>query len=186
MVSQEEKEKTFEKELELIFDLSIREFTRLCIISAPDYFFTDCPASSTGKYHPITELGPDGTILHTKKVVTVAYELCRGLECEDLRDEILSSCLIHDLLKQGVTRSGHTLKNHPRLAADLVEQVQRDTQLINEDSYNIIRGCVGYHYGPWSNNPWKKSLTSYTAPELCVYLSDYVSSKRCVEVNYKR
>ena len=44
MVSIEEKEKTFEKELQLIFDEHVREFTRLCIVSAPDYFFTDCPA----------------------------------------------------------------------------------------------------------------------------------------------
>lgn len=186
MISPEEKEKIFKKELELIFDLSIREFTRLCIISAPDYFFVDCPASSSGKYHPISELGPDGTILHTKKVITVAYDLCRGLECEERRDEILSACLIHDLLKQGVKKTGHTMKNHPRLAADLVEQVQRDTQLLNEDSYNIIRNCVGYHYGPWSANPWKKNLKDYTPAELCVYMSDYIASKRTIEVNYKR
>jgi len=186
MVSATEKEATFEKEMELIFSLGIREFTRLCVISAPDYFFTDCPASSTGKYHPISELGPDGTILHTKKVLTTAYELCRGLECEDHRDEILSACIIHDLLKQGVKRTGHTMKNHPKLAADLVEQVQRDTQLLDEESYNVIRNCVGFHYGPWSSNPWKKSLHKYTPEELCVYLSDYISSKRCVEINYKR
>ncbi len=96
MVTIEEKSKTFEDELKLIFDDDVREFTRLCVVTAPNYFFTDCPASSTGKYHPISELGPDGTMLHTKKVFTVAYELCRGLDCEQSRDEILSACIIHD------------------------------------------------------------------------------------------
>ena len=182
----EAKEEVFKQELELIFNDNIKEFARLCIVSAPDYFFTDCPASSTGKYHPLSELGPDGTMLHTKKVFTVAYELCRGLGCENSRDEILAACLIHDLVKQGWKRSGHTMKNHPKLGADLVAQVQTDTQMLDEGSYNLIRSCVGYHYGPWSINPWKKPLAKYTPEELCVYLSDYIASKRCVEVDYRR
>lgn len=186
MVSVEEKVAVFEEELKLIFDDGVREFTRLCIIAAPNYFFTDCPASSTGKYHPISELGPDGTMLHTKKIFTLAYELCRGLDCEQSRDEVLSACIIHDLRKQGLTKSGHTTKNHPDLAAKLVEEIQRDTMILSDKSFNTIRNMVGYHYGPWSSGKWRKPLSEYTPEELCVYLSDYVVSKRCVEINYRR
>jgi len=186
MVSIKEKVATFEDELELIFDDSVREFTRLCVIAAPDYFFTDCPASSTGKYHPVSELGPDGTILHTKKVFTLAYELSRGLGCEENRDQILSATIIHDLRKQGLTKSGHTTKNHPDLAAKLVDEVQRDTMLLSEESHNMIRNMVGHHYGLWSYGKWRKPLDKYTPEELCVYLSDYVVSKRCVEINHRR
>ncbi len=186
MVTIEEKNKVFEDELNLIFDDDVKEFTRICIITAPNYYFTDCPASSTGKYHPISELGPDGTMLHTKKVFTVAYELCRGLDCENNRDEILSACIIHDLRKQGLTKSGHTLKNHPDLAAQLVNEVQRDTKLLSNKSHKLISNMVGYHYGPWSSGKWKKELSNYTPEELCVYLSDYIASKRCVEVDYRR
>jgi HD superfamily phosphohydrolase YqeK len=186
MVSIEERSKVFEKELELIFDESIREFTRLCLFEAPDYFFVDCPASSSGKYHPISELGPDGTMLHTKKVFTLAYTLCRGLGCEQNRDQILAATIIHDLRKQGLTRTGHTTRNHPGLAADLVDEVQEATQLLTKESHTMIKNSVGYHYGPWSHHPWQKPLSEYTAEELCVYVSDYVASKREVEVNYKR
>lgn len=186
MVLPEQKEEFFESELRLIFDSNIREFTRLCIIAAPDYFFTDCPASSSGKYHPLDELSWDGTIIHTKKVFTVAYTLCRGLGCEDYRDEILAASIIHDLRKQGLKSTGHTTKNHPDLAAKLVDEVQDATQLLNDNSYSIIRGCVGYHYGPWSTGEWIKDLTDYTSAELCVYLSDYVASKREVSVDYRR
>jgi len=186
MVSIEDKNATFAKELRLIFDDDVREFTRLCIINAPDYFFTDCPASSSGKYHPISELGPDGTILHTKKVFTLAYELCRGLGCEQNRDLILSACIIHDLRKQGLTKSGHTTKNHPDLGAKLVEEVQEATQLLDEKDYESIRSMVGFHYGLWSVGEWKKDLSKYTPEELCVYVSDYVASKRCVEVDFRR
>ena len=186
MVSLEERTKIFEKELELIFDKSVREFARLCLIKAPDYYFVDCPASSTGKYHPLNELGPDGTIIHTKKVVTLAYELCRGLGCEDRRDEILCACIVHDLVKQGWERSGHTHKMHPLFAADLVEEIQRDTQLLKDDSFHIIQNCVKFHYGLWTHSSYVKELAKYTPEELTVYLADYVASKRCVEVNYRR
>jgi len=148
MINEEVKSNTFSEELALIFDDSIREFTRLCIVSAPDYFFVDCPASSTGKYHPIDELSSDGTIIHTKKCFVVAYELCKGLECEDSRDEILSACLVHDLRKQGIEKSGHTVKNHPELAVQLIDETYLATQMISDKSYNLIRNCVGYHYGP--------------------------------------
>ncbi|HLD90970.1 MAG TPA: HD domain-containing protein [Patescibacteria group bacterium] len=185
-ITPEEKAAVFEQELALIFDPSVREFTRLCIMSAPDYVFLDCPASSTGKFHPISELGPDGTILHTKKVFTVAYDLCRGLGCEDRRDEILSACIIHDLRKQGLVKSGHTSKAHPKLGADLTAEVQEATQILEEDSFNIIRKSVGYHYGPWSTGEWLKPLSDYTPEELCVYMSDYIASKKTIEVYYKR
>lgn len=186
MVDELTKEAAFVSELERIFDLTIREFTRLCVISAPDYFFIDCPASTSGKYHPIDELGADGTILHTKKVFTVAYELCRGLQCENHRDEILAACIIHDLRKQGMKQSGHTAKNHPSLGADLVEEVQEATQMLTDKSYNIIRSAVGYHYGPWSTGDWKKPLDKFTPEELCVYLADYVASKRVIHVDHRR
>jgi hypothetical protein len=181
-ITPEEKVATFRSELDLIFDDKIREFTEICLMMAPTYFFVDCPASSSGKYHPIDELCAVGTILHTKKVVTVAYDLSRGLGCEVNRDAIISACVIHDLRKQGVNRTGHTVKYHPDLGAKLVEEVHRDTKILSEKDYNIIRNGVGYHYGPWSIKPWNKPLDKYAPEELCVYLSDYIASKKTLTV----
>jgi hypothetical protein len=183
-ITQEEKVETFKEELDFIYDDSIKLFTELCIIMAPDYFFLNAPSSSSGKYHPIDELGPDGCILHTKRVVTIAYDMCRGLSCEKNRDEIISACLIHDLRKQGTEHSGHTVKNHPDLAAKLVGEVQNDTKILSTVSFNIIRNAVGFHYGPWSQAPWKKPLNTYAPSELCVYLSDYVASKKTLTVKH--
>jgi hypothetical protein len=185
-VSIKEKEEVFSAELLRIHDRKIREFTRLCIIQAPDYLFTDCPSSSSGKYHPIDELCSDGTIIHTKKVFTMAYELVKGFACEDNRDLVLSASIIHDLRKYGKENSGHTLKSHPALAAELVDEVQESTSLLDDYQHKIIRNCVGYHYGPWSEEPWKKDITLYTKEELSVYLSDYVVSKRFIATDYRR
>jgi len=180
------KAKVFEPELRVIFNEGIREFAKLCIVAAPDYFFLDCPASSTGKYHPLDELSADGTIIHTKKVFTLAYELSRGLECESSRDEILAACLIHDLRKQGLKQTGHTARNHPALGANLVKEVQDATQMLSNKSYKMIRTAVGYHYGPWSTGDWKKPVAKYTPEELCLYMADYVAAKKVTSINYKR
>lgn len=186
-ITAEEKVASFGAELEIIFDKTIREFTRLCIIHAPDYFFEDCPSSSTGKYHPLDELGHEGTIIHTKKVFTLAHEMVKGLSCESSRDLVLSACLIHDLRKQGHEKKGFTdMANHCAYAAALVEEVQQATQMLNEFQFNTIRNCVGFHLGPWSHEPWKKSLSEYTPEELTVYMSDFVVSKRFVQIDYKR
>ena len=183
-ITEQEKVATFREELDLIFDETIRFFTEICLMMAPDYFFF-IPSSSSGKYHPIDELGQDGCILHTKRVVTVAYDLCRGLGCEKNRDAIISACIIHDLVKQGKEESGHTVKYHPDLAAKLVEKVQKDIRVLAEKDFNIIRNSVGYHYGPWSVGRWVKPLHEFTLEELCVYLSDYTSSKKTVVVKHK-
>jgi len=182
----EDKVMYFDPELKRIYDNKIREFTRLCITQAPDYIFEDCPSSSSGKYHPLDELSHDGTLIHVKKVFTMAYELVKALDCEENRDLVLSACIIHDLRKQGVTHTGHTLKDHAGLAADLVEEVQAATQLLTDDQYDIIRNCVGYHYGPWSEPPWKKPIEKYSKEELTVFISDYTVSKRFIHTDYRR
>jgi len=89
VLSDEEKVNLFSKELVLIYDPVIKEFTRLCLLHCPEYFFLDCPASSSGKYHSIDELSGDGTVIHTKRVFTVAYDLFVGLGCVKIRDLIL-------------------------------------------------------------------------------------------------
>jgi hypothetical protein len=187
MITPQEKEDTFKEELERIYDKKIREFTRLCIIQAPDYLFEDCPSSSSGKYHPVDELGPDGTVIHTKKVFTIAYELVKALECEDRRDVVLSACIIHDLRKQGNDKSGHTVKDHALHAVNLVDEVQAATGLLTESQHNMIRNSVGRHYGPWTEDEnWKKPILEYTAEELAVFISDFVVSKRFIRADYRR
>lgn len=181
----QEREAIFEAELGLISDTRIREFTKLCLASAPDYFFEDCPASSTGKYHPLNEISWDGTIIHTKKVFNVAYTLCRGLGVEHNRNAILSGCLIHDLVKKGWNNNQWVQKNHPALAAELVEKIQTETQLLTDEEFAIIRNSVFFHYGPWTTKEHAKPMDQYSMEELCVYVSDYLAAKRILDVQYK-
>jgi len=184
----EERLEIFKNELELINNNEVRDFACECIKYVPDYIFTDCPSSSSGKYHPIEELGPDGTILHTKKVFALAYELSRALDCEQHRDEICASALLHDMLKQGPKRSGHTVREHPQLMAKFIADMytEKFKDRLDRDTALIIYYGVFYHYGPWSSIDIRKPMEKYTLEELAVYLADYVSSKRFVTVDVKR
>lgn len=175
----------FKGELALILSSEIREFVEECIKCAPDYIFDDCPSSTSGKYHPIEELGPDGTVLHTKKVFALAYELSRALDCENHRDEVCAAALLHDMLKQGEIKAGHTLKEHPQLMAKFVADIYNNgfKGKINRDSALMIYYGIFYHYGPWTSPSVRKPITEFTQEELCVYMSDYVASKRFISVD---
>jgi hypothetical protein len=183
-----ERVRLFEAELDLIFSKEIREFTEECIKQAPDYVFTDCPSSSTGKYHPVDEVFSGGTILHSRRVTAVAYDICRALDCENHRDEIISACILHDMAKQGLEKSGNTIRTHPQIMAKMVADVYtgKFKDKLNRESALIIYNCIFYHYGLWSSPDIKKDLKSYTFEELCVYISDYIVSKRFIHVDCKR
>jgi hypothetical protein len=99
---------------------------------------------------------------------------------------VLSAAIIHDLRKQGEGNSGHTVKDHAAHGAKLIDEVQEATQLLTEEQYKLLRNCVGYHYGPWSEDPWKKSIDDYTREELALFLSDFVVSKRFIHTDYRR
>ena len=181
-----ERLKIFKEELDLIIRKDIRDFTKTVISAAPDYIFEDCPSSSSGKYHPLDELSNDGTIIHTKKVFVVAYELSRGLGCEENRDVILASALLHDLAKQGLEKSGYTKKNHPQIMAKFIADIYNAAfkDKLDKTSANIIYYATFFHYGPWTDQKVRKPLREYSPEELCVYLSDYITSKRFMKVDY--
>ena len=179
----------FKNELALLTNKDIKDFTKECIRVSPDYVFEDCPSSSSGKYHPVDELSSDGTLIHTKRVFTIAYELARGFGCDHHRDEICAAALLHDMAKQGLESKGHTVKNHPQIMANLVAGVYNNgfKDKLSKESANIIYWAIFYHYGPWhSDESTKKSISNYTPEELCVYTSDYVASKRFIKVDYIR
>jgi hypothetical protein len=183
-----ERIKYFKSELNLISKKDIRDFVKECLKQAPDYVFEDCPSSSSGKFHPLDELAGDGTILHTKKVFAVAYDLSRALDCENHRDEICAAVILHDIVKQGIEKSGHTDKYHPQLGAKFIADVYNNSfkDKLSRESANIIYWCVFYHYGIWTTQGDRKPITKFTQEELCVHLADYITSKRFVSVDYRR
>ena len=178
--------KLFKPELNLIIKKDVLDFTKECIKVAPDYVFDDCPSSSSGKFHPLDELGGDGTVIHTKRVFTLAYDLSRGLGCEHNRDEVCAAALLHDLAKQGLDPTGHTVKDHPQIMAGIIADVYNTgfKTTMDKNSANIIYWSVFHHYGLWTLEKHRKPLIEYSPEERCVYEADYVSSKRYIHIDY--
>lgn len=184
----QERIELFKNELDLIHNEIVREFVIACLEAAPDYVFTDCPSSSSGKFHPLEELSSDGTIIHTKKVFSLAYELSLGLDCAEYRDEICAAALLHDLMKQGSERSGHTVQDHPQLMANKITEVYNEKfkDRMDTTSAQIIYYGVFYHYGPWTLDQFKKPIKDFSPMELAVFIADFIASKRFVHVSYRK
>jgi len=174
-----EKIKMFSKELALIKSFQVKKFVIECLDEAPNYIFTNCPSSSTGKYHSVSEFTPLGNILHTKRVVANCDVMARAFDLEGKdRDLVLGAAILHDMVKQGFKQTGHTVKDHAALGAELVEKVFKTTESkIEKKDYEIIRGCVFYHNGVWTPKPDSIPINSFTTHQLCVHVSDYTATK---------
>ena len=72
------KSELFKNELKTITSDDIRDFAKVVLDDAPDYFFK-VAASSTGKYHQAYALGDGGLMRHTKAVLRI-YNYIIGLE----------------------------------------------------------------------------------------------------------
>ena len=74
MIQKEDRVKLFINELNDITETKVRDFAKILIENADDYFF-EIAASTTGKYHPQFDLGVGGLVRHTRCVAFMA-------ECE--------------------------------------------------------------------------------------------------------
>lgn len=172
----------FNFELSLIGNGRIRKFVELCLGYAPKYIFTDCPSSSSGKYHPEDELGGNGCVIHTCRVVKLVCLLIDGMKDFDHRDEAIAAAIIHDLRKQGMEKSGRTVANHPDLAASLVYEVATlHPDVVDSDVVDALYNAVGYHYGQWGTGNWVcKDFYNSDIDRLSkvVHVADYLASRK--------
>lgn len=181
----------FTKELEYIENEDLRYFVTQCLIQAPKYFYR-VPASSSGKYHPKQDLGEGGLVRHTKAVVQVAMDLIRCeqfLSSKESKDEIISACILHDVIKNGFEDSGKTDIEHPLLACEFIEKIF----LSNEDydkiwtKKNLIQCYIKSHMGIWNKdkkgNEILPLIGEYNDCGLLVHLADYIASRKYVDMS---
>lgn len=185
-MSRDDRFATFKPELERIESQVIREFAMECLAKVPEYFFVACPSSSSGKYHPSDELSGNGSVLHTKRVCRLIPEFTAAYDVQHNNDLLLCAGILHDSFKQGVKKSGHTMVNHPLLAADSAAEVYKSDVGkfigITRDEAAMIYRAVLYHMGKWGKGKCAKSLCDYSREEMCVHLADVAASRSWVKV----
>ncbi len=146
-----QKKKFFNEELLDIKNGGMKKFLIETLDKFPDYFFNDCPASSTGKYHPPRLNKPDGTYVHTRLVVRIVKELARISNLDINRTEALVvAAICHDMNKYGTERGEHTVFEHPELAVKVIRKIYWDNpDLISFQLFTLMTDSMKYHYGRW-------------------------------------
>lgn len=182
----EERIETFNKEISLIENSTVKEFVKEALGLLPDYFFT-IPASSTGKYHPQYALGTGGLVRHTKAAVRIAYELFRidyWNFTQEEQDIMLASLILHDGCKSGLTHSQYTLTEHPLIVAKLIREHFFQH---GDDIKNSVAECIETHMGQW-NKDYRTNAEVLPLPKTrlqkFVHMCDYLASRKCLELNF--
>lgn len=191
-----QKIKIFEKELHLIGGIEtenevnddIKKFVMRVLLKVPDYFF-QCPASSTGKYHPSFSCETNGLSKHVKAAVKIAIDL---FEIEvfnfDVRTRglIIASLLLHDCAKNGFNGSQYTLADHPLLITKFIED-NIELEDFPEEDFLILKSAINSHMGKW-NTSYKGNKEILPKPkgklEYFVHICDYLSSKKYITFNF--
>ena len=170
----------FEEELKLIVDKDIQNFTRKCLGLAPAYFW-EMPASMTGRHHPKDELVKGGQVLHVRKMVKVAEDLCLMYAVTPYeRDCVLSAAIMHDLCKCGYPdQMPHTLSGHGPLWIKVGEQVATQKQFMETPYLHLIAKLISCHMGRF-DIPF---LNSDDQLINIIQISDYLVSRKYVKIS---
>jgi len=161
----------FKEELSLIQDREVLDLIEALLVFTPSYFWR-IKGSTTGKYHPEDENKPGGKVLHVKRAVHVAKELCHMENILSPRkDMLLGAMILHDMFCQGLEdNKDFTDMAHPYY----VRQVS--PQLANMKYYNHVTEIIEGHMGRWSSNETPIIYDSQLVK--LGQIADYISSKR--------
>lgn len=191
-MTKEEKISYFQTEIDLIQSDDLKLFLTLAIENMFDYVFTK-PASSSGKYHPMSDLGEGGLIRHIKGVFYLGYDMLNleqnyPLYPQRERDMMLIALILHDSWKYGNNDKErvHTLAEHPLLAATWVEQDEIFDGVISQEDRKFIGGCIASHSGQWNTNKKKEEILPKPQNKFqqFVHLCDYIASRRYLNFDF--
>ena len=148
----------------------------------PSYFWT-IPASSSGKYHPITDLGEGGLVRHSLMVYRVALDLLESKQNTTIdRDDTIIAALFHDCCKQGYKENGQTCFLHPVYASEMIMGLAEC--YFNEVPLYIDRiiSAIATHMGKWNTSKYEEGelLTPKTEFEMLIHEADYIASRKYV------
>jgi len=169
----------FESVLSLIKNDDIRDFCKLLLNDADDYFF-EKPASSTGKYHPQYALGDGGLARHSMAVALIINDILETNCYKFTRDEkdlLICAAIVHDIKKYGNNGSSFTVKNHPELACEYIINENKKTKLKSEYAV-FISEAVLTHMGQFGNEEPR------TDAQKLLHIADCLASRKYFETKF--
>lgn len=177
---------TFEKAIDTIENEELREFAHICAKCIPTYFWT-IPASSSGKYHPITDLGEGGLVRHSLMVYRVGLDLLiqNDITNSNICDMVKFASLFHDCCKAGLQNEpeSNTQHEHPIYAAGLIKYIylyNNNNNPLIEKMVKSICMAIRTHMGRWTESKYSdvKLTPPKTILEKLVHTADYIASRK--------
>lgn len=95
------------------------------------------------------------------------------------QDYIISALLLHDILKHGKDGDeGHTVFEHPILAADYIRENTTG------EYADVVSSLVSTHMGQWTTSKYSSVVLQAPVTELqkFVHECDYLASRKDIEV----
>ena len=176
MMSKVAKISAFYKYIILIKDEALRGFVKAMLLKADEEYWT-APASSTGRYHPACSNRIHGLLVHVRRALLIAENLCAACKLpQDEKDVVLASVILHDLAKT-VDYKNHALKVRSMVTQEELKsfegQEQRGLELVG-----VVLDCIDLHMGVWTVSSRAKDIHDYSLLETITYFSDYLSSRK--------
>ena len=176
--------KSFMDEIEKIKNEKWKLGCKELVKKLPNYFWV-VAASSSGKYHPKCDLGSGGLVRHSVMVCEYAIEWVRSelfIEENDVNmDMAIIAALFHDCLKQGNECNGHTVFDHPILAAEFMAKELKN--YIEEPYLSTICDGVRTHMGKWTTSTYAPDVIlekPSTEFQKLIHAADYAASRKTV------
>lgn len=177
-------DKVFEKQLFLITDEKIRDFTLSCLERAPGYFWHSA-ASISQKYHSSFGQGEGGLVRHTQALCHFSHQLV--MECDPFGlnkkfDQIISAGILHDLIKYGHNLNYDEYSHHGEIAAKQVYEWGKG--IIDEEKLSDICNMILYHMGVYEKRsntlPWQDKLVKKT--HHLIQVCDIMASRKDIDI----
>ncbi len=160
---------------------NIRNFVNRVLEKADDAN-AENPASSSGKYHPVSDMGHGGNVRHSILVAEIAKIMMRAdpyYDEEFHREIVIASCILHDICKYKSEDTSHTQFEHATLAADLISETGKESKDYALISFLIAKN-VATHMGRWNTS--KYSSVELPKPhdeeQKLIHLADLISANK--------
>lgn len=171
-------------------DDDLKAFAYHLLDTIPEYFYT-VPASSSGKYHPINDLGEGGLVRHSISVKRMlAYLLLPNgyYDFTPREHQLLQvAALFHDCFKSGsqeeYLQDIHTKFFHPVLAANHIIMESVKFGFCYEDA-QFMASTIISHMGQW-NTSWREKGVlplPLTPAQKVLHLADYLASRKDINI----
>lgn len=179
--------KVFMTELDQLKDKDFRNIIEDMLIKLPDEVL-DMPSASSGKFHPTDEIVSDGMIRHIKRCAVIADEIAKMRKHnDDERDILIAGSILHDIYKQGIKRTGHTVREHPIYVFDFMQKylTKHKIKIVLDRKINSLSIACLLHEGQWTIPKAKGMIPKDTVHNdlqlgFSMHIVDYVASRRSI------